>query len=58
MGDAVAPAFDIWGIGGGDTWASGLRVRYRSRRDIMEILEEIVTSEDSLGRLGSPRIGI
>ena len=48
MGDAAAPALDIWGIEGGERWDSGLLVRYRSRRDIMEILEEIVTSEDSI----------
>jgi len=48
MGDAAAPALDIWGIEGGDTWDSGILVRYRSRRDIMEIMEEMVTSEDSI----------
>ncbi|MAI25367.1 MAG: hypothetical protein CMN75_04970, partial [Spirochaeta sp.] len=47
-GAAAAPALDIWGIDGAEDWDSGLLVRYRSRRDIMEILEEVVTSGDSI----------
>jgi len=47
-GTAAAPALDIWGIEGAGDWDSGLLVRYRSRRDIMEIMEEMVTSDDSI----------
>lgn len=43
-GEAAAPALDVWGIEGGETWDSGLLVRYRSRRDVMEIMEAMTTS--------------
>jgi len=36
-GAAVAPALDHWGIEGGERWSSAGLMRYRSRRDLMEI---------------------
>ena len=47
-GSAAAPALDIWGIEGAEDWDEGLLVRYRSRRDLMEIMEEMVSSDDSI----------
>ena len=44
VGIAANPALDIWGIEGGENWDTGLLVRYRSRRDIMEVIEELTTS--------------
>ncbi|MDG2305669.1 MAG: hypothetical protein P8R42_13705 [Candidatus Binatia bacterium] len=44
MGVAANPALDIWGIQDGESWDSGLLVRYRSRRDIMQIMEAMTTS--------------
>lgn len=43
-GDAAGPALEVWGIEGGEDWDSGLLVRYRSRRDIMELMEAMATS--------------
>ena len=43
-GSAASTALDIWGIEGGEDWETGLLVRYRSRRDIMETMEEMLTS--------------
>ena len=43
-GSAANTALDIWGIEGGEEWDAGLLVRYRSRRDLMEMMEEMVTS--------------
>jgi len=36
LGRAAAPAVDLWGIEGAETWTTGGIVRYRSRRDLME----------------------
>lgn len=36
LGSAAAPAVDLWGIEGAETWTTGGIVRYRSRRDLME----------------------
>ena len=47
-GTAANTALDIWGIEGGEIWDSGLLVRYRSRRDIMEIVEEMATSDSQI----------
>lgn len=45
MGGAAAnTAIDTWGIEGGEDWEVGLLVRYRSRRDIMEMIEEMAAS--------------
>jgi hypothetical protein len=49
MGGAAAnTALDIWGIEGGENWDNGLLVRYRSRRDMMEIAEEMATSDEAI----------
>ncbi len=37
MGAAAAPALDIWGIDGADVWTTAAGMRYRSRRDMIEI---------------------
>ena len=47
-GAAAAPALDLWGVEGAGEWDHGILVRYRSRRDIMEIMEEMVTSQESI----------
>ena len=47
-GAAAAPALDLWGVEGAEEWDRGILVRYRSRRDIMEIMEEMVTSQESI----------
>ena len=36
-GPVVARALDVWGIEGGERWSMVGLVRYRSRRDVMEI---------------------
>lgn len=43
-GDAAGTALDVWGIEGGENWDSGLLVRYRSRRDVLELMETMATS--------------
>ena len=37
MGRATAPALDIWGIEGADEWTLAGLMRYRSRRDMLEV---------------------
>lgn len=37
LGSAAAPALDVWGIEGAREWDTGALVRYRSRRDLMEL---------------------
>ena len=37
FGSATAPALDIWGIEGADRWTMVGMMRYRSRRDMLEI---------------------
>ncbi len=37
VGAAAANALDIWGIEGAESWSQGALMRYRSRRDMMEI---------------------
>ena len=37
VGPAVSDAMDLEGIEGGETWSSGAMMRYRSRRDLLEI---------------------
>ena len=37
MGQAVAPAMDVWGIENAERWTTAGLMRYRSRRDLMEI---------------------
>lgn len=36
-GSAAADALDLWGLDGARTWSQGAAMRYRSRRDMMEI---------------------
>jgi len=36
-GRAAAVALDVWGIENASTWSQGALMRYRSRRDLMEI---------------------
>ena len=36
-GSAAAPALDIWGIEGANEWSQAGLMRYRSRRDMLEI---------------------
>jgi len=37
FGQATAPALDIWGIEGAEEWTTAGLMRYRSRRDMLEI---------------------
>ena len=37
FGQAAAPALDVWGIENGERWSQAGMMRYRSRRDMMEI---------------------
>jgi len=37
FGRAAAPALDVWGIEGAERWSQAGLMRYRSRRDMMEI---------------------
>lgn len=37
VADAAAPALDLWGISDAETWTQAAFMRYRSRRDLMEI---------------------
>lgn len=47
-GEAAAPALDVWGIDGAGEWDAGVLVRYRSRRDVMEILEAIAAADSNI----------
>ena len=46
LGFSAGKAVDLWGLEGADSWDQGALVRYRSRRDLLEMFEEIV-EEDS-----------
>jgi hypothetical protein len=37
VGAAAAAALDVWGIEGGERWSMAGLMRYRSRRDLVEI---------------------
>jgi hypothetical protein len=37
IGTAASDALDVWGIEGADHWTTGGLVRYRSRRDLIEL---------------------
>jgi len=37
VGTAASDALDIWGLDGASRWSQGAGMRYRSRRDMMEI---------------------
>ena len=47
MGAAAAPAIDLWGIEGANSWTQGGLVRYRSRRDLVKQAEAIAAAEES-----------
>ena len=36
-GEVIAPAVDLWGLDGAETWSSAALMRYRSLRDLLEI---------------------
>ena len=40
-GSAAAPAIDIWGVENATDWSEGVLVRWRSRRDIMQFMEDL-----------------
>jgi len=37
FGNSAAGALDVWGISGAERWTQGAMMRYRSRRDLLEI---------------------
>ena len=37
VGQAAAPALDLWGLEGAERWSEAGLIRYRSRRDMMQI---------------------
>jgi len=37
LGRAASDALDLWGIEGAEDWSQGALVRYRSRRDVVEL---------------------
>ncbi len=37
IGTAAAPALDVWGLEGAERWSQAGLMRYRSRRDLMEL---------------------
>jgi len=37
VGSAASPSLDVWGVTGARYWDQGAAMRYRSRRDLMEI---------------------
>ena len=37
FGTAAAPALDLWGLDGAEVWSQAAFMRYRSRRDMLEI---------------------
>lgn len=51
-GDVVHEALDICGIGGAERWEHAALIRYRSRRDMMEIVPTLLQRyEFKLGAL-------
>jgi hypothetical protein len=47
-GWSAGRAIDLWGLEGADNWDQGALVRYRSRRDLLEMFEEIVEEESGI----------
>lgn len=47
-GMAANRALDNWGIDDAEVWDNALLVRYRSRRDMMEILEHVTASGENI----------
>jgi hypothetical protein len=48
LGFSAGKAIDLWGLEGADDWDQGALVRYRSRRDLLEMFEEIVEEESGI----------
>lgn len=44
-GWAAGPTMDVWGIDGAERWDFGGIVRYRSRRDLMELVMSLLDSD-------------
>lgn len=42
LGFSAGKAIDLWGVEDADNWDQGALVRYRSRRDLLEMFEELV----------------
>ena len=45
VGVSAGEAIDLWGVEGADKWDQGALVRYRSRRDFLEMVEELLEEE-------------
>lgn len=45
MGEAVSDSLDVVGISGAESWSQAALMRYRSRRDLLEIIENPATNE-------------
>lgn len=48
LGFSAGKAIDLWGLEGADNWDQGALVRYRSRRDLLEMFEEIAEDESGI----------
>jgi hypothetical protein len=48
LGFGAGQAIDLWGLEGAGNWDQGALVRYRSRRDLLELLEKFVTDEEGI----------
>ena len=44
-GTAAADAIDVWGIDGAERWDQGVLIRWRSRRDLMNLIVAGVSRE-------------
>jgi hypothetical protein len=45
LGSAASDALDVWGIEGAERWTTGALVRYRSRRDVIELALHALQSD-------------
>ena len=45
IGTAASGALDLWGIEGAEHWSTGGLVRYRSRRDVIEMALDALDSD-------------
>jgi len=48
LGFSTGKAIDLWGLEGADNWDQGALIRYRSRRDLLEMFEEITANGSSI----------
>jgi len=48
LGFSAGKAIDLWGLEGADNWDQGALIRYRSRRDLLEMFEEITADESGI----------